>query len=82
MFDVRLIHVPTLDAYLQFRQGMEVLEGDGTKARACFTRASELDPGFVSPDVCSGPRAMCDDAERCSPTSRAPGAFTPWSASR
>jgi tetratricopeptide (TPR) repeat protein/TolB-like protein len=63
MFDVRLIHVPTLDAYLQFRQGLEALENDGAKAGACFTRASELDPSFVLARCLQWATGDCESAE-------------------
>jgi len=47
MLDVRLIHIPTLDAYLEFMHGFALEEADHPKVLAHLTRAFELDPDFM-----------------------------------
>ena len=47
LLDVRLIHIPTLDAYVEFRRGWDLSETDNPQGIAHFARASELDPDFM-----------------------------------
>ena len=42
LFDVRLGHVPTLDAYLEFRRGFELIDTDKARARARLSTPADL----------------------------------------
>ena len=64
MLDVRLIHVPTLDAYKEFQHGWELLGADEPQARAHFTRASELDPDFMFARAFLGHLGKCEDQKK------------------
>jgi tetratricopeptide (TPR) repeat protein/TolB-like protein len=64
MLDVRLIHVPTLDAYLEFRHGWELMGANEAQARAHLTRAAELDPDFMLARVFQLNLVECESAEK------------------
>jgi TolB-like protein len=64
MYDPRLVHIPTIDAWAEFQHGRELSNKDSLPH---FTRATELDPDFMfaraGPSV-FGDSGQCDDVAR------------------